>query len=461
MQAYVMHEQTHGHSALALDELQAAPVASECTGTGADADADTDAEGATADRLTIAQWKTHLAQYEKPSRWRATVQIVDTLGPYILVWYAMYLSMGVSWWLTIPLAALSGLLIIRVFIIFHDCGHGSYFRSHLANDITGFIAGMLSFTPYYHWRWQHGLHHATAGDLDRRGTGDIWTMTVQEYLESGLWKRFAYKLSRNPIVLFVIAPLFLFVFRQRIPSRRASPRERRSVWWMNLALAGMVTVLSLVFGFVPYLFIQLTASVVTGAAGVWLFYVQHQFEDAYWERGDDWDYTVAALQGSSYYKLPAPLRWLSGNIGFHHVHHLSSRIPNYHLEACHDSHPLFQQVKPVTLLASWRTMFLKLWDERGRKLVGFRHARAQRRENAARARDAKRDAKRTAQADAPLSAGASHGEHADATRPHGQNQSERRVRANGVHVHAQVHDAHLEGQRGARGRADEVGRAAE
>jgi len=215
-----MHNQTDGGPHLAADAVQTASVAGG--GAGPQAESTTS--------LTMAHWKAHLADYERPSRWRATIQIVDTLGPYLLLWYAMYLSMGVSWWLTIPLAALSGLLIIRVFIIFHDCGHGSFFRSHLANDITGFIAGMLSFTPYYHWRWQHGLHHATTGHLDRRGTGDIWTMTVQEYLESSRWKRFAYKLARNPIVLFAIAPMFLFVFRQRIPSRRASPRERRSVW---------------------------------------------------------------------------------------------------------------------------------------------------------------------------------------------------------------------------------------
>ncbi len=333
--------------------------------------------------LTLAQWKALVSRHERPSRWRATVQIINTLGPYVLIWYAMYLSLAVSWWLTIPLAVVAGLLIIRIFIIFHDCGHGSYFRSSLANSITGFITGMLTFTPYYHWRWQHGLHHATNGDLDRRGAGDIWTMTVQEYIESSRWKRFAYKLARNPIVLFVLAPLYLFLFRQRFASRRASPRERHSVWWMNIALAGMVTVLSLIFGFLPYLFIQLTVTMVTGAIGIWLFYVQHQFEDAYWERGENWDYTLAALQGSSYYKLPPPLRWLSGNIGFHHVHHLNSRIPNYHLEACHESHPAFQQIKPVKLLSSWRAMFLKLWDEQQSRLVGFREARAERRRQAA------------------------------------------------------------------------------
>lgn len=271
------------------------------------------------------------------------------------------------------------------------CGHGSFFKSRLANTITGSIAGVLTFTPYYHWRWEHSRHHATAGDLDRRGTGDIWTMTVQEYLESSRWKRFAYRLARNPIVLFVIAPVFLFLVRQRVPSPAASRRERRSVWWMNVTILGMAAALSRIFGIVPYLLIQLTVLMVAGAAGVWLFYVQHQFEDAYWERGEDWDYTAAALQGSSFYKLPSILQWFSGNIGYHHVHHLSARIPNYNLERCHKSHSLFQEVKPITLLSSLNSLTFRLWDERLRKLVGFRHLRKLRGEEKRAAKDGSGD----------------------------------------------------------------------
>jgi omega-6 fatty acid desaturase (delta-12 desaturase) len=204
-------------------------------------------------------------------------------------------------------------------------------------------------------------------------------MTVQEYLESSRWKRFAYRLARNPVVLFVLAPLFLFVVRQRFPSAKASSRERKSVMWMNLALLAMATALSWVFGLVPYVLIQSTVMMVGGSAGVWLFYVQHQFEDAYWERREDWDYTAAALEGSSFYKLPKTLQWLSGNIGFHHIHHLSSRVPNYNLERCHQSHPLFQGVKPVTLFSSFGASRFRLWDERLRRLVGFRHLKDLRR----------------------------------------------------------------------------------
>jgi len=327
-----------------------------------------------------AAWKAIVEKYQRPSTGRALWQIVNTFVPYGLIWYGMYRSLAVSWWLTIPLAVLAAAFLVRIFIIFHDCGHGSYFKSRRANSIVGFIAGLLTFTPYYHWRWEHAIHHGTAGQLDKRGTGDVWTMTVQEYLESSRWKRFAYRLARNPFVLFVFAPLVMFVVLQRIPSPHASARERESVWWMNLAILCLVIGLSSIFGVVPYLLIQLTVTMVAGAAGVWLFYVQHQFEDAYWERGDNWDYAAAALKGSSFYKLPGILQWFSGNIGFHHIHHLSPRIPNYNLQKCHEADPLFQQVKPLTLFSSLKSLAFRLWDERAKKLVGYRRMHQIRRE---------------------------------------------------------------------------------
>lgn len=322
--------------------------------------------------LTDTQkWKEIVLEFQKPSRPRALWQIVNTLGAYALLWYLMYLSLSVSWWLTVPLAVLAGAFLVRVFIIFHDCGHGSFFKSRTANDIVGFICGVLTFTPYYHWRWEHAIHHATAGDLDRRSVGDIWTMTVQEYLEATRWKRFTYRLARNPFVLFVVAPLFLFLVLQRFSSGKANPRERESVQWMNLAIVVMVAGLSWLVGLKAYLVIQLIAMTVAASAGVWMFYVQHQFEDVYWERGEHWDFTAAALQGSSFYKLPRILQWFSGNIGFHHIHHLSPRIPNYNLQRCHDADPLFQTVKPVTLGTSLKSFNLRLWDEKLKRLVGF------------------------------------------------------------------------------------------
>lgn len=321
----------------------------------------------------VEEWRKLVVQYEEPSLGRAVWQLVNTLGPYALTWYLMYLSLSYSWWTTIPLAVLAGALLVRIFIIFHDCGHGSFFKSPRANAVTGFLTGVLTLTPFHHWRWEHAIHHASAGNLDKRGTGDIWTMTVEEYLQSSRAKRFSYRLSRNPVVLFLLAPLYLFVVHQRFPKAKANPRERRSVYWMNLAILAMVIGLADIFGWKAYLFIQLTVTMVAGGMGVWMFYVQHQFEDVYWERGGDWDYFSAAIEGSSFYKLPKVLQWFSGNIGFHHIHHLSARIPNYHLERCHRSHPLFQSVKPITLPASLKCAAYRLWDEENKKLVGYRY----------------------------------------------------------------------------------------
>jgi acyl-lipid omega-6 desaturase (Delta-12 desaturase) len=325
-------------------------------------------------------WKELVAPYQRPVVRRSVWQLINTLVPYAVLWYLMYRSLAVSYWLTLPLAILAAGFLVRVFIIFHDCGHGSFFKSRKANDILGFIAGVLTFTPYRHWRWEHALHHATAGDLDHRGTGDVWTLTVREYLASSRWKRLAYRVARNPVVLFVLAPLFLFLVKHRFPSSQAGRRERRSVHLTNLAIAGLAAALSLVFGLKDYLLIQLTVMGVAGSAGIWLFYVQHQFDGVYWARHDEWDYTTVALQGSSFYRLPKILQWFTGNIGFHHIHHLRPGIPNYNLERCHRAVPLFQTVKPITLLSSLKSLTYRLWDEQRQRLVGYGHLRAIRRQ---------------------------------------------------------------------------------
>jgi acyl-lipid omega-6 desaturase (Delta-12 desaturase) len=340
----------------------------------------TDPPSQDSEREERTRLRAVLTRYQQPSTSRALWQIFNTIVPYVLLWVLMYHVKEISLWAALPLAMLAGTLLVRVFIFFHDCGHGSFFRSHWANALVGFIAGVLTFTPYYHWRWQHGIHHGTSGHLDKRGVGDVWTMTVQEYLDSSRWRRFSYRFVRNPFVLFVIAPLYVFLFRQRFASATASPRERHSVWWMNLALLAVAIVMSWIFGLGPYLLLQTVAWMVAGATGIWLFYIQHQFEDAYWERGDRWDYTAAALKGSSYYKLPKMLQWLSGNIGFHHIHHLSPAIPNYNLERCHAADPVFQQVKPITLFASLKSLRFRLWDEAAKKLVGYRRMKQMRRE---------------------------------------------------------------------------------
>src|SRR6266403_5089986 len=239
------------------------------------------ASAKTADQAKSTAWKTIVARYQKPAVWRAIWQLLNTLLPYAGLWYLMYLSLAVSWWLAVPLAILAGGFMVRLFIISHDCGHGSFFKSRTANDLWGYIPGVLTFVPYHHWRWEHALHHATSGDLDRRGTGDIWTLTVQEYLEASRWQKFAYRLARNPIILFGVAPLFVFLIKHRFNGPKAGPRERRSVAWTNLGILAVGAGLSLLFGLGPCLALQLIIIAVAGAAGMWLFYVQHQFEDAH------------------------------------------------------------------------------------------------------------------------------------------------------------------------------------
>jgi acyl-lipid omega-6 desaturase (Delta-12 desaturase) len=325
-----------------------------------------------------SEWKEIVRKYQVPSKWGSAWQIINTLGSYAALWVLMYFALAISYWLVVPLAILAGGFLVRTFIIFHDCTHGSFFKSRRGNDILGFISGVLVFTPYHHWRWEHSVHHSSAGDLDRRGMGDVWTLTVEEYLAASRWKRFTYKVARNPFVLFVLAPMILFVILHRIPAKDAKTRERFWVHATNLAILATAAALSCLFGVKAYLIIQMTALLVASTAGVWLFYVQHQFEDVSWERRAEWDFVQAALEGSSFYKLPKILQWFSGNIGFHHIHHLSPRIPNYQLELAHKSEPLFQAVKPLTLRKSLKSLTFRLWDEDDRKLVGYKTMRAPR-----------------------------------------------------------------------------------
>ncbi|MEM6912317.1 MAG: fatty acid desaturase [Verrucomicrobiota bacterium] len=320
---------------------------------------------------SVTKWKSIVREFQIPHLGRAVWQLINSVGAYAALWAVMYFTHTVSWWLTVPLAILAGAILVRVFIIFHDCTHGSFFKSKRANDFWGFITGMLTFTPYHHWRWEHNLHHASAGDLDRRGVGDIWTMTVEEYLKASPKLRFLYRFSRNPFVLLLLSPLFLFFIMHRIPLAKSKPREKRSVWLMNLAIAAMCGTLIFFFGFWPWLILQVLTMGVAGGAGIWLFYVQHQFEDVYWERGEEWDYTAAAMEGSSFYKLPKVLQWFSGNIGYHHIHHLSPRIPNYNLERCHNSDSMFQDIKPLTIPGSLKALHYRLWDEKGKRLISF------------------------------------------------------------------------------------------
>lgn len=320
----------------------------------------------------LPEWKKTVAAYEHADRRRSLLQLMDTLVPYAGLWVLMFLSLQVSYGLTLGLGVIAGGLLIRLFILFHDCGHGSFFSSPRANTWWGYILGVLTFTPCDLWWHEHARHHATAGNLDKRGVGDIWTLTAQEYLRASRWTRLKYRLVRNPFCFLMIGAPVIFVIIHRIPGRHMGGKQRRSVHWTNLGILVTALGISLLIGFKAYLMIQLPILMVASSIGVWLFYVQHQFEGVYWRRSGAWDYAEQALKGCSYYQLPRWLQWVTGNIGFHHIHHLSPRIPNYFLEACHNAHPLFQQVKPLTLPASLRSLQLRVYDEQNRQLISFR-----------------------------------------------------------------------------------------
>ena len=321
-----------------------------------------------------SDWRRIVAAYQSPDLKRSVWQLVNSVVPFLALWYVAYRLLAVSYWLALPAAILAAGFMVRVFIIFHDCGHGSFFRSKKANDAVGVITGILTFTPYHDWRAEHAKHHATAADLDRRGRGDVWTMTVREYREASFWRRLGYRLYRNPLVMLGLAPLWVFVIQQRFPRRGSDARSRRSVHLTTLALVAIFALLSATLGVKAVLLVQLTVLTAAGAAGIWLFYVQHQFEDVYWDRHDERDFLAAAMQGSSLYDLPRVLRWFSGNIGFHHIHHLAPRIPNYRLPKAFREQPLLQAGHRLTLLSSLRTLRLRLYDEDSRRLVGFRGA---------------------------------------------------------------------------------------
>ena len=325
------------------------------------------------------------AKYQQPDLRKAIWQVVNTLVPYVALWILMVYTIhtGISYWITFLLAVVASGFLVRIFIFFHDCGHQSFFASRKANTILGYICGLLTFTPFDDWTHSHGVHHATAANLDRRGTGDVWTMTVEEYLAAPLRQRLAYRFVRNPLVTFILGPIGVFILNQRFPSKGANRRDVISVIITDLAMLAMIVTLSVTIGFWTYVKIQLPITVIGGGLGIWLFYVQHQFEGVYWARHEEWDRVRSALEGSSFYKLPKVLQWFTGNIGFHHVHHIRPRIPNYNLQRAHEEVSVFQSVKPITLKKSLKSLRMNLWDEDQQKLVSFRSLRAGPRASAA------------------------------------------------------------------------------
>ena len=321
-------------------------------------------------RFEGVDFRKIVSKYQVPDTWRSIWQIVNTLVPYIALWALMFWSVGISYWLTLLLSIPAAGFMVRTFIIFHDCGHGSFFKSKRANTVVGIITGILTYTPWTRWWHEHAIHHATAGNLDKRGVGDVDTWTVEEYLAAPKWKQLGYRFMRHPLVMFTIGAVFVFAIMQRIPMPSHGRREKASIWWTNAALAAIITGLILLVGWKTYLLVQLPVLLFGTSAGVWMFYVQHNYEGSYWERQENWDFYKAALNGSSLYELPAILQWFTGNIGFHHIHHLGPRIPNYKLQECFKENPVFQ-VKPLTFWSSFKTLRLRLWDEANQKMVGW------------------------------------------------------------------------------------------
>jgi omega-6 fatty acid desaturase (delta-12 desaturase) len=331
----------------------------------------------TAERARRPAWAKDLARYARPDVRKALWQVVNTFVPYSALWAAMVWTVqaGLPYWLTLLLALPAAGFLVRIFIFFHDCGHKSFFGSKRANTLLGTICGVLTFTAFSDWTRAHAGHHGTVADLDRRGIGDVWTMTVEEYERASPLKKLAYRVVRNPVVLLGLGPVITFFLMQRLPHKGATRRDRRFVLLTNAAIALIMVLSALTIGVRTYLLIQVPVMYFAGVVGIWLFYVQHQFEGVYWARHDAWDPMRAALEGSSYYKLPKVLQWITGNIGLHHIHHVLPRIPNYHLQAAYDATPELQAARPVTLWSSLKSLRLNLYDEAQGKLVSFRSLR--------------------------------------------------------------------------------------
>lgn len=321
-------------------------------------------------------WYGAIARYKYSDRLKSSWQIANSLLPFCGLWYLMYLSLAWSYWLTLVLAIPTAGLLVRLFIIQHDCGHYSFFGSRRANDALGTFFGLFTLTPYRLWRRSHSRHHASSGDLTHRGHGDVWVLTVDEYLSRSRLGRLQYRLYRHPLFLFVVGPSLLFILRQRfnfgVPS--GWRRERRSVYLTNAGIVAVLVSAWFTIGLSTFLLVHIPIVVLGASIGSWLFFVQHQYENAYWQPHEQWSFIQSAFQGSSYYRLPVVLQWFTGNIGFHHIHHLESRIPNYNLPSCYAAVPELRQAVTLGLRDSFQCTKLKLWDEQLQRMVTFNEA---------------------------------------------------------------------------------------
>lgn len=323
-------------------------------------------------------WLDLTKPYLGPDTRRSILQLAGTASAFALLWVSAYLALSVSYPLTLLLTVPTAAFLVRLFMIQHDCGHGSYFRSRRARDTVGFVLGILTLTPYQYWRRTHAHHHAHSGDLDLRGFGDLQALTVKEYQGRSRWKRLAYRAYRNPLTMLVGGPIVHFGLKHRYPWNL--PRDWKqawaSVWWTNACLAGILLLAAFTIGLGPFLLVQAPVSLLAAASGVLLFYVQHQFEETYWYRKPDWDFFEASVLGSSHLVLPRPLQWMTANIGVHHVHHLSSRIPNYRLQECLEASPVLQQATRIGIRDFVRLFRLTLWDEDAERMIRFRDLKA-------------------------------------------------------------------------------------
>ncbi|PGT19804.1 fatty acid desaturase [Bacillus cereus] len=299
-------------------------------------------------------------------------QLINTIVPFIILWYLAYKSLSVSYWLSLVPSLLAAGFMTRIFIIFHDCTHYSFFKSRRANRIVGTCMGVLTLFPFDQWGHEHSIHHATSGNLDKRGTGDIWTLTVDEYLAAPFRLRLAYRLYRNPFVMFGLGPIYVFLLKNRFNRKGARKKERMNTYLTNVLIVALVGLLCWAIGWQSFLLVHGSIFLIAGSIGIWLFYVQHTFEDSYFEEDKEWEYVKAAVEGSSFYKLPKILQFLTGNIGYHHVHHLSPRVPNYKLEEAHNNTLPLKNVPTITLATSLRSLRFRLWDEKSNNFVTFK-----------------------------------------------------------------------------------------
>ena len=323
----------------------------------------------------VRRWRSRLAPYARPHSTRALGCLATSLVPYLALMLVMYLLLSVSYLLVLVVAIPASGFLLRTFIVFHDCAHSSFFPSRRLNEWIGVIVGLFVYSPFHSWRHEHAMHHATSGDLDRRGVGDVETWTVAEYRSKPVLSRTGYRLFRNPLVMFTIGPIWALALEPRLIPLKARRRIQRSHLFTDIALGGIVAALCLTIGWRDFLLLQTPVVIGAGTAGVWLFYVQHQFEGVYWRRTEEWSYLDAALAGSSHLKLHPVLRFFTGSIGLHHVHHLSACIPNYNLQRAHDENPELHCAPTLSIWDGLRAVRLKLYDESDGRLVTFGQAR--------------------------------------------------------------------------------------